>query len=142
MTQRVLMGNEAIGRGIVECGCSVATSYPGTPASEILEAVVAFSRETGHPMHVEWSVNEKVAYEVALAASYTGKRAAVSMKQVGLNVASDPFMRSAYLGIKGGFLLVSADDPGPHSSQTEQDSRFFAMFAKIPVLDPAAAGRP
>ena len=132
------MGNEAIGRGIMECGCSVAASYPGTPASEILEAVVAFSRETGHRMHVEWSVNEKVAYEVALAASYTGKRAAVSMKQVGLNVASDPFMRSAYLGVKGGLLVVSADDPGPHSSQTEQDSRFFAMFAKIPVLDPSS----
>jgi indolepyruvate ferredoxin oxidoreductase alpha subunit len=132
------MGNEAIGRGIVECGCAVATSYPGTPASEILEAVVAFARETESRMHIEWSVNEKVAYEVALAASYTGKRAAVSMKQVGLNVASDPFMRSAYLGVKGGFLLVSADDPGPHSSQTEQDSRFFAMFAKIPVLDPSS----
>ena len=137
MTRRVLMGNEAIGRGIVECGCAVATSYPGTPASEILEAVVAFSKEAEHRLHVEWSVNEKVAYEVALAASYTGKRAAVSMKQVGLNVASDPFMRSAYLGVKGGLLLVSADDPGPHSSQTEQDSRFFAMFAKIPVLDPS-----
>jgi len=130
------MGNEAIGRGIVECGCSVATSYPGTPASEILEAVVAFTRETGHPMHVEWSVNEKVAYEVALAASYTGKRAAVSMKQVGLNVASDPFMSSAYMGVKGGFIVISADDPGPHSSQTEQDSRMLAMMAKIPVLDP------
>ncbi len=137
MSRHVLMGNEAIGRGIVECGCAVAASYPGTPASEILEAVVAFSRETGHRMHTEWSVNEKVAYEVALAASYTGQRAAVSMKQVGLNVASDPFMRSAYLGVKGGLLLVSADDPGPHSSQTEQDSRFFAMFAKIPVLDPS-----
>ncbi len=132
------MGNEAIGRGIVECGCSVAASYPGTPASEILESVVAFCREMGSRMHIEWSVNEKVAYEVALAASYTGKRAAVAMKQVGLNVASDPFMRSAYLGVKGGFLLVSADDPGPHSSQTEQDSRFFAMFAKIPVLDPSS----
>jgi indolepyruvate ferredoxin oxidoreductase alpha subunit len=132
------MGNEAIGRGIVECGCSVATSYPGTPASEILESVVTFCKETGSRIHTEWSVNEKVAYEVALAASYTGKRAAVSMKQVGLNVASDPFMRSAYLGVKGGFLLVSADDPGPHSSQTEQDSRFFAMFAKIPVLDPGS----
>ncbi len=131
------MGNEAIGRGIVECGCAVATSYPGTPASEILEAVVAFAREVESRMHIEWSVNEKVAYEVALAASYTGKRAAVSMKQVGLNVASDPLMRSAYLGVKGGLLLVSADDPGPHSSQTEQDSRFFAMFAKIPVLDPS-----
>jgi indolepyruvate ferredoxin oxidoreductase, alpha subunit len=132
------MGNEAIGRGIVECGCSVATSYPGTPASEILESVVSFCKETGARMHTEWSVNEKVAYEVALAASYTGKRAAVAMKQVGLNVASDPFMRSAYLGVKGGLLLVSADDPGPHSSQTEQDSRFFAMFAKIPVLDPSS----
>ncbi len=132
------MGNEAIGRAIVECGCSVATSYPGTPASEILESVVAYSRETGPRIHAEWSVNEKVAYEVALAASYTGKRVAVSMKQVGLNVASDPFMRSAYLGVKGGLLLISADDPGPHSSQTEQDSRFFAMFAKIPVLDPGS----
>ena len=132
------MGNEAIGRGIVECGCSVAASYPGTPASEILEAVVTFAKETGQRIHAEWSANEKVAYEVALAASYTGKRAAVAMKQVGLNVASDPFMRSAYLGVKGGFLVVSADDPGPHSSQTEQDSRFYAMFAKIPVFDPSS----
>ncbi|HQK88451.1 MAG TPA: indolepyruvate oxidoreductase, partial [Acidobacteriota bacterium] len=130
------MGNEAIGRGIVECGCSVAASYPGTPASEILEAVVAFARETGRGMHVEWSVNEKVAYEVALAASYTGKRAAVAMKQVGLNVASDPLMSAAYSGVRGGFLVVSADDPGPHSSQTEQDSRLMAMLAKVPVLDP------
>jgi indolepyruvate ferredoxin oxidoreductase, alpha subunit len=132
------MGNEAIGRGIVESGCAVATSYPGTPASEILEAVVAFAKETGRRLHAEWSINEKVAYEVALAASYTGKRAAVAMKQVGLNVASDPFMRSAYLGVKGGLLVVSADDPGPHSSQTEQDSRFFALFAKVPVLDPSS----
>ncbi|MFA5027082.1 MAG: indolepyruvate oxidoreductase, partial [Candidatus Methylomirabilota bacterium] len=138
MTRKVLLGNEAIGRGIVECGCAVAAAYPGTPASEIQEAVAACARETGATIHVEWSVNEKVAYEVALAASYTGKRAAVSMKQVGLNAAADPFMRSAYLGVKGGFLLVSADDPGPHSSQTEQDSRFFAMFAKLPVLDPAS----
>lgn len=136
MTRRILMGNQAIGRGIVECGCAVAASYPGTPASEILQAVADSARETGRRMHVEWSVNEKVAYEVALAASYTGKRAAVSMKQVGLNVAADAFMRSAYLGVRGGLLVVSADDPGPHSSQTEQDSRFFAMFAKLPVLDP------
>ncbi|MFB3818601.1 MAG: thiamine pyrophosphate-dependent enzyme [Candidatus Methylomirabilales bacterium] len=136
--QRVLMGNQAIGRAIVEAGCAVAASYPGTPASEILEGVVAAARETGRTLHAEWSVNEKVAYEVALAASYTGKRAAVAMKQVGLNVAADPFMRSAYLGVKGGLLVVSADDPGPHSSQTEQDSRFFAMFARVPVLDPAS----
>jgi indolepyruvate ferredoxin oxidoreductase alpha subunit len=130
------MGNEALGRGLVECGCTLAASYPGTPASEILPAVVAFAQETGVALHAEWSVNEKVAFEVALAHSYTGRRSAVSMKQVGLNVASDPFLRSAYLGVKGGLLVIAADDPGPHSSQTEQDSRFFAMFAKIPVLDP------
>jgi indolepyruvate ferredoxin oxidoreductase alpha subunit len=133
-----MMGNEAIARGLVECGCSLAASYPGTPASEILSSVVGFARETGAKMHCEWSVNEKVAYEVALANSYTGKRSAVAMKQVGLNVAADPFMRSAYLGVTGGFVLIVADDPGPHSSQTEQDSRFFAQFAKIPVLDPSS----
>jgi indolepyruvate ferredoxin oxidoreductase alpha subunit len=132
------MGNEAIARGLIECGVTLAASYPGTPASEILQAVVVFAKETGAAVHAEWSVNEKVAYETALANSYTGRRSAVSMKQVGLNVASDPFMRSAYLGVKGGLVVISADDPGPHSSQTEQDSRFFAMFAKIPVLDPSS----
>ncbi|MGB8990800.1 MAG: thiamine pyrophosphate-dependent enzyme [Desulfobaccales bacterium] len=137
-TQRILMGNEAMGRGIVEAGCTVATSYPGTPASEILQSVVVFAQETGAPVYAEWSVNEKVAFEVALANSMSGRRSAVSMKQVGLNVASDPFMRAAYLGVKGGLVVISADDPGPHSSQTEQDSRFFAMFGKVPVLDPAS----
>lgn len=136
--QRILMGNEAMGRGIVEAGCTVATSYPGTPASEILQSVVVFTKETGAPLYAEWSVNEKVAFEVALANSMSGRRSAVAMKQVGLNVASDPFMRAAYLGVKGGMIVIAADDPGPHSSQTEQDSRFFAMFAKVPVLDPAS----
>ncbi len=136
--QRILLGNEAMGRGLVECGVTLAASYPGTPASEILAAVVTFAKETGAEVYAEWSVNEKVAFETALANSYTGRRAAVSMKQVGLNVASDPFLRSAYLGVKGGLLVIAADDPGPHSSQTEQDSRFFAMFAKIPVLDPSS----
>jgi indolepyruvate ferredoxin oxidoreductase alpha subunit len=135
--QRMLMGNEALGRGLFESGCSLVASYPGTPASEILSSVVTFSRETDLPIHIEWSINEKVAYDVALAHSYTGKRAAVAMKQVGLNVASDPFMRSAYLGIKGGFVVIAADDPGPHSSQTEQDSRLFAHFARVPVFDPS-----
>ncbi len=137
-SERILMGNEAMGRGLVEAGVSLAASYPGTPASEILQAVVAFAKETGVALHAEWSVNEKVAYETALANSMAGRRSAVAMKQVGLNVASDPFMRSAYLGVKGGFIIIAADDPGPHSSQTEQDSRFFAMFAKVPVLDPAS----
>jgi indolepyruvate ferredoxin oxidoreductase alpha subunit len=138
MDERILMGNEAIGRGIVEAGCTLASSYPGTPASEILESVVTFAGETGADMHIEWSVNEKVAYEIALGNSYTGKRSAVAMKQVGLNVASDPFTRSAYLGVKGGLVVIVADDPGPHSSQTEQDSRFFACFARVPVFDPSS----
>ena len=137
-THRILMGNEALARGLVESGVTLAASYPGTPASEILQAVAAFAKETGVPLHAEWSINEKVAYETALANSMCGRRSAVSMKQVGLNVASDPFMRSAYLGVKGGLVVIAADDPGPHSSQTEQDSRFFAMFAKIPVLDPSS----
>jgi len=139
--QRILMGNEAMGRGIVEAGATVVSSYPGTPASEILQSVVAFTKETGAPVYAEWSVNEKVAYEVALANSMSGRRSAVAMKQVGLNVASDPFMRSAYLGVKGGLVVIAADDPGPHSSQTEQDSRFFGMFAKVPVFDPAGPGQ-
>ncbi len=134
----LLLGNEAIGRGLVENGVSLAASYPGTPASEILAAVAAFAREEGLPLHAEWSVNEKVAFETALANSMAGRRSAVSMKQLGLYVASDPFLRSAYLGVIGGFVVISADDPGPHSSQTEQDSRFFAMFAKVPVLDPSS----
>ena len=136
--ERILMGNEAIARGLVECGCEFMAAYPGTPSSEILSSTVKFVRETGVKAHLEWSINEKVAYEAALASSYTGKRSTVAMKQVGLNVAADPFMRSAYLGTKGGFVLIAADDPGPHSSQTEQDSRFFALFAKVPVFDPAS----
>lgn len=137
MEQRILLGNEAIGRGLVESGCTLIASYPGTPASEILESAVVFAKESRAKIHTEWSVNEKIAYEVALGHSYTGKRSAVAMKQVGLNVAADPFMRSAYLGVKGGLVVIVADDPGPHSSQTEQDSRYFAQFARIPVFDPS-----
>jgi len=131
-----MIGNEAIARGLVENGCAVATSYPGTPASEILSSVVSWQRRAGVPMHVEWGINEKVSLEIAYTASICGLRSAVAMKQVGLNVASDPFMSAAYQGVKGGFLVISADDPGPHSSQTEQDSRMTAMLAKVPVLDP------
>jgi indolepyruvate ferredoxin oxidoreductase alpha subunit len=136
--QRILMGNEAIGRGLVEEGCTLAAAYPGTPASEILSSVVAFAKETRVALHTEWSVNEKVACETALANSMAGRRSAVAMKQVGLNVAADPFTRATYLGVKGGFILIAADDPGPHSSQTEQDSRLFANFAKAPVFDPSS----
>ncbi len=136
---RILLGNVAIARGIVESGCHVVTSYPGTPSSEIIPAVVEFKKELGLNTYIEWSTNEKVAFDVALAASMTGKRAAVAMKQVGLNVASDSLLSSAYTGVVGGLVIISCDDPGPHSSQTEQDSRFYAMFAKIPAFDPSSA---
>ena len=142
MSKRELMlGNEAISRGLIENGCAMATSYPGTPASEILSSLVAQQKANDISMHTQWAVNEKVAFEIAYAGSMTGLRAAVSMKQVGLNVASDPLMSAAYMGTKGGFIVISADDPGPHSSQTEQDSRLMAMMAKIPVLDPNSPGQ-
>lgn len=133
--KKLLMGNEAIACGAVESGVQVAAAYPGTPSSEILAALAGLAKEYG--FYAEWSVNEKVALEVAIGASYAGARAIAAMKQVGLNVASDPLMSLAYIGVKGGLVLVVADDPGPHSSQTEQDTRKFAQFAKLPVLDPA-----
>ncbi|MDY0178761.1 MAG: indolepyruvate ferredoxin oxidoreductase subunit alpha, partial [Synergistaceae bacterium] len=135
----ILLGNEAIARGIVEAGCEVAAAYPGTPSSEILPSIAKWADDLGTRTIVEWGANEKVAFEMAAAASFAGKRSCAVMKQVGLNVAADPFMSVSHFDIKGGFLLVVADDPGPHSSQTEQDSRFFAMFAKIPCFDPATA---
>ena len=134
--RRLMLGNEAIARGLLESGCAMATSYPGTPASEILASLAAMRTAEKIDMHVQWAVNEKVAFEIAYAGAMSGLRTAVSMKQVGLNVASDPLMSAAYMGTKGGFVVISADDPGPHSSQTEQDSRMMAMMAKIPVLDP------
>ncbi len=137
MSQEVVLGNEAIARGLIEAGVDVVTSYPGTPSSEILPAVIAWKKNLELDTYVEWSVNEKVALEVALAASWAGKRAAVTMKQVGLNVASDPLMSAAYSGVVGGFVVIVCDDPGPFSSQTEQDSRLFGLFAKVPVLDPS-----
>jgi indolepyruvate ferredoxin oxidoreductase, alpha subunit len=136
--QVIMMGNEAMARGLLEAGVQCATSYPGTPASEILEAVLRFKKQENLTLFAEWAINEKIAFETALAQSYLGRRAAVSMKQVGLNVAADPLMSSAYIGVKGGFVIIAADDPGPKSSQTEQDSRFQAFFAKIPVFDPSS----
>jgi indolepyruvate ferredoxin oxidoreductase, alpha subunit len=136
--RKILLGNEAIAYGLLECACTMATSYPGTPASEVLGALVKLKKQHSLKLHLEWSINEKVAFEVALANSFAGRRSAVIMKQVGLNVATDPLMSAAYTGVTGGFVVVVADDPGPHSSQTEQDSRFMAMAAKLPVLDPSS----
>ena len=137
-TRQILLGNEAIAHGLLESACTMATSYPGTPASEVLGSLVKLKKQHGLKLHIEWSINEKVAFEVALANSFAGRRSAVIMKQVGLNVAADPLMSAAYTGVKGGFVVVVADDPGPHSSQTEQDSRFMAMAAKLPVFDPSS----
>ena len=129
------MGNEAIALGAIRAGVRMAAGYPGTPSTEILETIA--KHNDGH-IHVEWSVNEKAAMEVGAGAAYAGARTLVTMKQVGLNVASDPLMSLAYMGVKGGMVIVSADDPGPISSQTEQDTRTFAQFSKLPVFDPSS----
>ncbi len=130
--KRLLSGNEALALGAYHAGVKVAAAYPGTPSSEILETLATFK-----DIHAEWSTNEKVALEVAIGASYAGVRAMASMKQVGLNVASDPFMAAATIGVVGGLVIVSADDPGIHSSQGEQDNRHYARMAKVPMLEPA-----
>ena len=130
-----VMGNGAIALGALTAGVSLVAGYPGTPSSEIIETVSKYPHQG---VHLEWSVNEKAALEVAVAAAYSGARALVTMKQMGLNVASDPLMSVAYVGVKGGLVIVSADDPGPISSQTEQDTRRFADFARIPVFDPSS----
>ena len=135
--QEILLGNGAIALGLLEAGCQVVTSYPGTPSSEILPEVIRLVKSENLNTYVEWSTNEKVALDNAFAASITGKRAACCMKQVGLNVAADSLMSAAYLGTVGGLVIISCDDPGPHSSQTEQDTRFMARLAKVPVLDPS-----
>ena len=129
-----VMGNGAIALGALSAGVNLVAGYPGTPSSEIIETISKYPHEG---LHLEWSINEKAAMEVAAAAAYSGARSLVTMKQVGLNVASDPLMSLAYVGVKGGMVIVSADDPGPISSQTEQDTRRFADFARIPVFDPS-----
>ena len=135
--EEILLGNGAIALGLLEAGCQVLTSYPGTPSSEILPEVIRLVKSEKLNTYTEWSTNERVALDNAFAASVTGKRAACCMKQVGLNVAADSLMSAAYLGTVGGLVIISCDDPGPHSSQTEQDTRFMARLAKVPVLDPS-----
>ena len=135
MSKKYVMGNGAIALGALSAGVNSVSGYPGTPSSEIIETIAKYPHEG---TYIEWSVNEKAAMEVAAAAAYSGARAMVTMKQVGLNVASDPLMSLAYVGVKGGMVVVSADDPGPISSQTEQDTRRFAEFARIPVFDPCS----
>lgn len=132
MTMQVVMtGNEAVARGAFEAGVAVAAGYPGTPSTEILENFARYP-----DVYAEWSPNEKVALEVGFGASVAGARVLVTMKHVGLNVAADPFMTLSYTGVNGGIVVVTADDPGMHSSQNEQDNRYFARFAKVPLIEP------
>ena len=135
MHKEFLMGNAAIACGALAAGIDLAAGYPGTPSTETLENVI--KRRTDK-VYVEWSVNEKAALELAAGASYAGARVLVTMKQVGLNVASDPLMSLEYIGVKGGMVVMVADDPGPFSSQTEQDTRHFSRFSKLPCFDPSS----
>jgi indolepyruvate ferredoxin oxidoreductase alpha subunit len=134
MVTRYMLGNEAIAHACLEANIDFASGYPGTPSSEVIDVL---RTQNERDFYVEWSVNEKVAFENALAAAWSGQRALVTMKHVGLNVAADPLMTSAYTGVRGGFVVMSADDPFAHSSQNEQDSRCYAHFARIPCLDPS-----
>lgn len=139
MTNKLLMGNEAFAHAALEAGVRVVAGYPGTPSSELVETVAKLHAQGGaRGVHVEWSTNEKAALELVAGAAYCGARTLFTCKQVGLNVASDALMSLNYVGVKGGTVLFVADDPGPISSQTEQDTRRFASFAKVPVLDPVS----
>lgn len=130
--KKIMSGNEAIARGAYEAGCTVAAAYPGTPSTEILENLATYEG-----VYSEWSPNEKVAAEVASGASIAGARTMCTMKHVGVNVAADPIFTMAYEGVNGGFIVVSADDPGMHSSQNEQDNRYYAPHAKIAMVEPS-----
>ncbi|MDR0456356.1 MAG: indolepyruvate ferredoxin oxidoreductase [Treponema sp.] len=132
--QPALLGDEAVALGAIHAGISAAYGYPGTPSTEILEYLITEYEKGGQI--ARWCANEKTALEAGLGVSFAGRRAIVTMKHVGLNVASDPFINAALLGIKGGLVIAAADDPGMHSSQNEQDSRFYAAFAMIPCLEP------
>jgi len=131
----LMMGNEAIARGAIEAGIKVATAYPGTPSTEIVETLARVAKNLD--IHVEWAVNEKVALEIALGAAFSGVRALVAMKAPGLNVAMDALMSATYSGVNGGLVIIVADDPGPHTTQTEQDNRFMSKVTLLPMLEPS-----
>jgi indolepyruvate ferredoxin oxidoreductase, alpha subunit len=137
MNRRILLGDEAVAKGALDAGISGAYAYPGTPSTEIFEYIRSTAAQESLPVHACWSTNEKVAYEQALGMSYAGRRALISFKHVGLNVAADPFISSTISGVHGGLVVVVADDPSMHSSQNEQDSRHYARFAQIICYEPA-----
>jgi len=133
----MLLGDEAVAQAAIDAGLSGMYAYPGTPSTEIMEYIQASREASSMNIHREWSANEKTAMEAALGMSYTGKRSMVAMKHVGLNVAADGFINSAMTGVNGGLVVVAADDPSMHSSQNEQDSRFYGKFAFVPVFEPS-----
>ena len=130
--KQLMLGNQAVARGLWQAGCQVVSSYPGTPSTEITEFASTYPE-----LYTEWAPNEKVAYEAAMGASIGGARAFCAMKHVGLNVAADPLFTTAYTGVGGGMVAAVADDQGMHSSQNEQDSRNYAVAAKVPMVEPA-----
>ena len=136
--KKLLLGNEAIARGAYEAGCTLCASYPGTPSTEITEYIQASPLAKERGVHSRWSTNEKTAMEAALGMSFMGKRALVCMKHVGMNVCADPFVNSGMTGVNGGVVVLAADDPSMHSSQDEQDSRFYGKFALIPTFEPSS----
>ena len=137
MVKKLLLGDEAIALGAIHAGLSGVYAYPGTPSTEITEFIQndPLAKERG--IHSRWCTNEKTAMEAALGMSYAGKRALVCMKHVGMNVCADAFINSAITGVEGGLVVLAADDPSMHSSQNEQDSRFYGKFALIPVFEPS-----
>jgi len=130
--KQLMLGNEAVARGLYEAGCGFVSSYPGTPSTEITEAAAKFTE-----VYAEWAPNEKVALESAFGAALSGTRSFCGTKHVGLNVAADPLFTLSYTGVNAGLVVCVADDPGMHSSQNEQDSRHYARSAKLPMLEPA-----
>lgn len=137
MAKRLLLGDEAIALGAIDAGLSGVYAYPGTPSTEITEFIQNDPVAKARGIHSRWSTNEKTAMEAALGMSYAGKRALVCMKHVGMNVCADAFVNSAITGVNGGLVVLAADDPSMHSSQNEQDSRFYAKFAMVPVFEPS-----
>ena len=132
--KKLMLGNAAVARGLYEAGCGLISSYPGTPSTEITEFAAKYAE-----VYAEWAPNEKVAMEVAFGASLAGKRSFCGMKHVGLNVAADPLYTCSYTGVNAGMVICGADDAGMHSSQNEQDSRHYAIAAKLPMLEPSDA---
>ena len=130
--KKLMLGNAAVARGLYEAGCRFVSAYPGTPSTEITEQAVNYEE-----IYAEWAPNEKVAMESALGASLAGARSFCAMKHVGLNVAADPLFTASYTGVNAGMVVVVADDPGMHSSQNEQDSRHYAVAAKLPMVEPS-----